>query len=501
LVSATLAHRRLERLRRLRELQQAKVEMLAERDRTMDVFGALGYVPTEKQREFHDADEFAILYGGAAGGGKTAALTAHGIMAAVRYPGIRIGAFRRTYPEVKESFLAQLAQFGYGQAVDAVWNGSSYELRFRNGSLIMFRYAETLAHATRRQGGEYQLLLFDEVTLTPPDVVAFLESRLRSGRADMPVLGMRAAANPGGPGHGKIRERFIKSTDYGQRIVTDERGRTVRFIPSKLEDNPHVNPEYSADLLGLPEEMRMAMRDGNWDTFVGQAFTEFRRERNLVPRFEIPESWLRYAGLDYGWAAPSVCIWFARDQDGRVWVYRELTMRRTPELEQAKRILESESGERVIGRAADPAMWGKTGSALPPADQYATAGCGLTKGDNDRLGGKSRMHTFLSEGPACAHHRALGWATCPMLHILDGAAPELTRTLPDLPTDPNRPEDVDTDGEDHWYDALRYGLMGIGANLAAQWLQQISVTCPKCRMPNGAGATTCRLCGAEIPPT
>ena len=169
-----------------------------------DVFARLGYVPTPKQQVFHDATEFDVLFGGSSGGGKSVALVGHAIRECSRYPGMRVGAFRRTYPELKESLLTELSTtFGYAQALGASWNGNEYELRFPNGSLIMFRYAETLKDATRRQGGQYQLLIFDERTLTPPDVVAFLESRLRSGRADIPVLGIRSSRTRAGAGTGR----------------------------------------------------------------------------------------------------------------------------------------------------------------------------------------------------------------------------------------------------------------------------------------------------------
>src|SRR5207253_335775 len=172
------------------------------------------YTPTPKQQAFHDATEFDVLFGGAVGGGKSKAGLLHAIRECVRHPGVRVGAFRRTYGELKESLLAELAQCGYATALGAVWNGTSYELRFPNQSLIMFRYAESIKDATRRQGGQYQLLVFDERTLTPPDVIAFLESRLRSGRADVPVLGIRSTANPGGPGHAAVRDRYIDPTAY-----------------------------------------------------------------------------------------------------------------------------------------------------------------------------------------------------------------------------------------------------------------------------------------------
>jgi hypothetical protein len=166
--------------------------------------------------------------------------------------------------------------------------------------------------------------------------------------------------------------------------------------------------------------------------------------------------------MDYGWAAPSVYLAAAKDADGRLWFYRELTMVQTPEAEQARQILAANAGQHVASVAADPAMWGKTGSAMPPATKMATEGLALEKADNDRLGGKARMHTFLTEAPACAHHREQGLATCPMLHVLDGACPKFAKTMGELVRDPHRPEDVDSDGPDHWYDAARYLLMSIG---------------------------------------
>lgn len=385
-----------------------------------------------------------------------------GIRACVTYRGLRVGAFRRTYPELEESLLAELANYGYAAQLGARYDKVKHDLLFPNGSLLMFRYAKNKQDASTRQGGQYQLLLFDERTLTPPDVIDFLQSRLRSGRADIPVLGVRSSTNPGGVGHGAVKKKYITATDHGQNVITDERGRQVRFIPAKIADNPHLNSEYVHDLDALPDAMRSAFRDGSWDSFSGQVFVEWNRDKHLVPRYELPAEWPRFAGMDYGWTAPSVVIWAAKDRDGRLWVENELTMYQTPEKDQARRILAAENGRAVQLRAADPAMWGRTGSALPPATQMAVEGVALVSGDNDRLGGKMRMHTYLADAPACAHHRQLGWDMCPMLHVLDGAAPELVRTLPNLPYDPRKIEDVDTDAEDHWYDALRYLIMGVG---------------------------------------
>jgi hypothetical protein len=454
----------LERLRRLRSLQAELNRRETERLRNLDVFGLLGYDPTPKQAEFHAATEYDVLYGGAAGGGKTKALVMDGIRHCVQNPGLRVGAFRRTYPEVRESLLAELAQVEFAAAIGATWNGTEYELRFPNGSLLMFRYAESIKDATRRQGGQYQLLLFDERNLTPPDVVAFLESRIRSGRADIPVIGIRSGTNPGGPGHGTAKARYVDATDYGEKVTIDERGRTVRFIPSRLSDNPHVNPEYADDLKALPEQMRKAFLEGSWDAFMGQMFTEFSWDRHVIDPMLLPPEWSRYNGIDWGFTAPWCVLWGAVDEDGRLWVYREIYERQVGEAEQARRILAAErDGEHVAARYADDAMWATRGDAKPIADVYAENGVPLTPaGKGGRVPGWQRIHSLLGDAPACPHHRALGWETCPMVHFFRTCR-ELLRELPALPhATSGNPEDADSSASDHAADAFRYLAINLG---------------------------------------
>ncbi|MBX7464959.1 hypothetical protein K1Y80_02535 [Streptomyces sp. MAG02] len=382
------------------------------------------------------------------------------------YPGLRVGAFRRTFDELKESLIAELANMEFAKAVGARWNGSDHELRFPNGSLIRFRYAENVQDATRRQGGQYQLLIFDERTLTPPDVCSFLESRLRSGRRDIPVLGIRSGSNPGGPGHGSVKNRYIKPTNYGAKVVTDIRNRTVRFIPSKLSDNPHVNPEYAMDLQALDGKLRAAFLDGDWDVFAGMMFPELKREQHVVEPIELPATWRRYNGVDWGFAAPWAVLWAAVDEDGRVWVYRELYQRQVGEAEQARQILAAESdGETVAARYADDAMWATRGDAKPIATVYAENGVALMpagKGPGSRINGWQRLHSYLAHGPACLHHRAMGWDTCPRLHLFS-TVHHLYRELSDLPHATNgNPEDADSSADDHAADALRYLLTNLG---------------------------------------
>lgn len=495
-----------EKIRRLAELRARLREQETERLRNVDVFALIGYEPNCQPRHevrkqvaaqlgiadafdsrvleaaapllppmcgkcpqelFHAATEFSLLFGGSTGGGKSMALTAEAIRACVRYPGLRVGAFRRSYPELRESLLAELAKLEFASALGAKWNGSEHELKFPNGSLLMFRYAETVADATRRQGGGYQLLILDELTLFHPDITMFLESRLRSGSGGIPVLGVRASANPGGPGHGAVKKRYIKPTNYGGRTVTDERGRTVRFIPSRLADNPHMNPEHASDLLALTGQMREAFLEGNWNVFAGQMFPELSRDRHVVKPFNPPASWRRYNGVDWGFAKQWAVLYGALDEDGRIWFYKELYSAGVGEAEQAHRMLAAEGpDEHIAVRYADDAMFATRGDAKPISQIYAEEGVYLTpagKGPGSRVTGWQRWHSYLADGPACPLHRAMGWKLCPMAHFFS-TLEHTYRTLADLPhATKGDPEDADTDAEDHLPDCGRYLLINLGS--------------------------------------
>lgn len=421
-----------------------------------------GFCPQERFLALPDAD-LDVLYGGAGGGGKSASLLAYVFRSAVRYPGLQVFWFRKTFPQLNQSILRNLARYNYAKAIGGRWNASKYELWFPGQSVVTFAHAKNMEEAAALTSAEINLLVIDERTTMPPDVVGFLYTRVRSGVAGVPCLGIRAASNPGHVGHSVVKADYVDATDGGRKEIIDAAGRRRIFIPAKATDNPYVG-DYEKTLAGIADpELRARIRDGDWTAMPDAAFPDFKPDRLVVPPFEVPESWERYGGLDYGWAAPSAYLAAAKDGDGRLWLYAELTMVQTPEREQARRILEVNAGRPVRVIAADPAMWGKTGSALSPADQMMTEGLSLLRADNDRIGGKARMHTYLADGPACGYHRSLGLDLCPMLHVLDGTCPRFVATMPSLPRDPHRPEDVDTDAPDHHYDGARYLVMAVGA--------------------------------------
>jgi hypothetical protein len=297
----------------------------------------------------------------------------------------------------------------------------------------------------------------------PPAVIQHIEERLRSGKRGLPVVGLRLATNPNGISQTYLKNRFVRPTDRGQVIAIDEFGREAAYIPAKVTDNPYIDKGYEAVLDAIADpQRRKAMRDGDWDANFGMFFEQWDRGKLVVPPFnsenpyELPATWQRYCGIDYGWRAPYAAIWAACDNDGRLWVYREICASFVDARDQARLILEAEekSGDRNVVRVADPSMWGNRGTPLTIADIYGMEGCGIAQADNDRLNGWARVHHYLNNGPPCEYHRELGWEACPLMHIFDGNCPQFVEDMPALPRSQTRPDDAETRNvADHLPDA------------------------------------------------
>jgi phage terminase large subunit len=456
-----------EKLQMLAELRAQKAEIDAGRLAELDVFSLIGYTPHARQREFHEATESDVLFGGSAGGGKSVSLVAEGLKWCARYRNFRCLLIRRTYDELEESIFPALRKFSYGEALGARWNSVKRELAFPNKSLFRFRYLETVDDASRRQGGEYMLVLADELCLLAPGILDFLRyERLRSD-GTIPVIGVRATSNPGGPSHAEVKDRYLEATDYGRKVYTDGHGLTVRFVRSRATDNPHLDRGYLKRLDAIPDpNRRAAMRDGDWNTFSGMVFPDFSMDRHVIEPIPLPASFRRYCGTDWGFTAPYCNLWGCADEDGRVWIYREIYERQVGEAEQARRVLAAEQDdEHIVARWADDAIFALRGDAKPISTVWAEEGVHLTpagKAPGSRIQGWQRIHSYLCEAPACPHHRAQGLSTCPMLHVFSHCR-ALIREIRSLPyATTGNPEDSDPKADDHALDALRYLLVNLG---------------------------------------
>ena len=411
------------------------------------------------QTSFLASAEREVFYGGARGGGKSYAM----LVDPLRYchkAQHRALLIRRSMPELRD--MITHSQRLYSRAFKgARWREQEKEWRFPSGARIEFGYAENMTDVLRYQGQSYTWIGVDELPQYPtPDVYNFLRSSLRSVDPEIPVY-MRATGNPGNIGSQWVKEMFVDPSEpnkaFNVAIDTPTGVRKIsrRFIPAKLQDNPYLmqTDDYSVMLASLPEVQRKQFLEGDWTAFENSSFPEFHTTTHVVQPFEIPKGWSRFRTCDWGYSSPACCLWIAIDWDNNLWIYRELYTRKITADEFARKVLEAETGEHMRYGILDSSTWARRGDIGPSiAETMIQEGCRWRPADRSpksRVNGKLEIHKRLKLDEKYKQ---------PSLKIFSNCV-NLIRTLPLLPLDKNNPEDVDTNAEDHAYDALRYGVM------------------------------------------
>jgi len=402
------------------------------------------------QTDFLSAPENDVLYGGAAGGGKSYAL----IVEPLRYAhkaAHRALILRKTMPELRE--LIDKSRELYPKAFPgAKFKEQEKTWHFPSGAKMEFGYLDRDADVYRYQGQAYSFIGFDEITHMATEFPwQYLGSRLRTTDPDIEVY-LRCTANPGGAGHAWVKKRYIDPAKPNTSFVGKD-GLTRRFIPALLKDNPHLHADgrYEQMLNSLDEVSKRRLLNGDWNINEGVAFPEFIREMHTVDPFEIPNSWFRFKGADYGYTSPSAVLWMAVDpDDNTIVVYRELYSKGLTGEALGDAIMELELGEvsNVTG-VLDTAAWNRTGYTGPTIGQALNqAGCSFRPSDKNRIAGKIQIHERLK----------LAASGRPKLQIFKTCR-NIVRELETLPISTTNSEDVDTTASDHAYDALRYALM------------------------------------------
>lgn len=403
-------------------------------------------MPNPKQAAFFLSTARHTAYGGARGGGKSWAMRRKFVLLSLRYSGLQLLLLRRTLPELTENHLRPLLKELHGIAQ---YNQSQRSFLFPNGSRIRLGYCELERDVYQYQGQEYDVVGLEEATHFSESQMQYLTTCNRSVRKDFSPR-MYYTCNPGGIGHQWVKRLFI-DRQYREGEDPEE----YAFIPARLSDNPVLmegDPGYRKSLMALPEHLRRAYLEGDWDVLQGQYFPEFRRDIHVVEPKELPAHWRRFRAMDWGYHDPCCVLWFAVSPEGRVVVYRELYVRETLSSDIAEKVRVLSRGEKIAYTVASPDAWqqrglgGRQGECI--AEVFQRNGVPLLQADNRRLSGWQRVREALKveEGEL------------PQLTIFSTCT-NLIRTLPQLTYDERDCEDVSSRCEDHAPEALRYGLM------------------------------------------
>ena len=403
-----------------------------------------------------------VGYGGARGGGKSWFVRWKAALLCLNYPGIKILITRKTYRELLNNHIVPLLVILSGIAK---YNKSDKCFNFPNGSSIWFGYCASDGDLGQYQGAEYDVWFADEAGQFPEEWLTTIDACVR-GANSFPKR-TYYTLNPGGPSHGYFKRLFID-----RRFTDDEYPEDYAFIQALVTDNKalmETQPGYLRSLEKLPPKIREAWLHGSWDVYQGQFFEDFadrpdhyedRQWTHVIEPFEIPSSWQIYRSFDWGYHRPFSCGWWAVDHDGVAYRILELYgcgqtpnegVRRTPPQVFAEiHRIETEhrwlAGKKIIG-IADPAIWdAETGESI--ADTAGKHAVFFTPGDNKRLPGWMQVHYRL----------AFDDNGYPMMYIFRNCQ-AFIRTIPILQYDDYRPEDLDTDGEDHVADEVRYFCM------------------------------------------
>lgn len=413
---------------------------------------------TDKQRQAVDAcfTHRFILYGGARGGGKSRWLRWMLLFLLLYWflakglRGVRVGLFCATYPELRDRQISKIDEEfpGWlGEVKETKEDGLCFFVRdaFGGGKIAL----RNLDDPEKYKSGEFAAIAVDELTLLPEKrIFDILRGSLRWPHIRHTLF--LAATNPDGVGNLWVRELWIERRFPPEMDAIKDQFAFIQALPA---DNPHLDEQYWADLRSQPPDIQKAWVEGDWYIFTGQVLP--LRSRHIITPQEIPDYWIRKSGYDWGFAKPFAYLWGARNPDNGRWIlYRELYAAGFTDPRQAEWVRQSEDArtEKIIRRFADPSVFakntkGEVGTPTSTADIFAAHGLLLTPGNNDRLNGKRKVQTLL-ENLEDGEPGLLVFSTCE----------NFIRTLPSLVYDKKRVEDVDTDGEDHAYDALRYLL-------------------------------------------
>lgn len=401
-----------------------------------------------------------IFYGGARGGGKTMAILLKWLVHASEEGGRARGLIiRRELVNLRDMIAEAHGLMG---KLGGRWRDQAKEYIMPDGSTLVFAYLDNDRDADAYQGHNYSFIAIEEITqFADPTPINKLRATLR-----LPGVKRRfflATGNPGGAGHHWVKARYIDPAPRGYKIINDDIDGVIMsrvFIPAKVSDNHYLDARYVAQLKQTgSEQLVRAWLDGDWNIIEGAYFSEFCAKHVVAP-FEIPAHWTRFRSFDWGSYRPYACLWFAvadgthNTRPGDLYVYKELygstgepnVGLKQPADDVARAIRSMNGGEKIDYSVGDPAIFRVDGGPSI-AERMGGEGVHFIPADNSRIAGWAEVRRRLN-----------GYDDRPSIYFFETCRNTI-RTIPILQHDRIKPEDIDTDGEDHIGDALRYGVM------------------------------------------
>ena len=370
--------------------------------------------------------------------------------------------FRRTYPELEHSLIIESMKM-FPPAI-CKYNDQKHRWTIRTSgadSHLWFGFCEHEEDVYRYQSAQWGFLGLDESTHFTEFQFTYLYGRVRSV---IPGCWPRArlTSNPGNIGHHWHKKYFSIGKVPGDTTWRPPRDPKKSlpepsrcFIPATLMDNPILmqnDPGYVARLEGLPENIRKMLLDGSWESFAGQYFTDWNAEIHMCRKFDIPKFWKIYRAVDFGFAAPFCCLWFAVAPNKHVFMFREIYQSGLRDKEQATQIKslsmwnlnEPMAIEYTVG---DPSMrQKKSDTGVSAQENYLKSGVAVVAASNARVPGWMALRNLLAIDPATG---------TPWLQVFDNCV-NFKREMEEAVVDDKNPEDLDSDGSDHAIDAARY---------------------------------------------
>lgn len=428
------------------------------------------YLPVPRAVDFHAAKTPNLLYGGAVGGTKSTTARWDAYRQCWAIPEFTAIIMRRTHQELKRNHMKFVARESkrindfLGKEV-MEWVPTEFELRFKhNGSVILFGHCQNEGDEEKYLSDEYDAFYPDEMATFLKAQILGVASRLRSVVRDnirlIPRLG--GTSNPGGAHTLWMRDWFINRQLSEEDAADNPRYRPDEYlyIHARLYDNPYLmDPDgtfttYETRVYARGGARAKQLINGDWSVISGQFFEELS-DRHFAKVY-IPAGTKIERWIDWGYAKYGICLWVAILPSGRLYVFHEYPFKKTVASKVAKTIrdetkciLRSIPGSRLGKSICDPAMAGVDGhSGETYMQTFSRNGVHCIEGDNQRVLGWGRVREWLSVAAD-----GEPWI------IISPDCRYTVRTLPTLVIDKNDPEDLNTDGEDHAVDTIRYGVM------------------------------------------